>query len=81
MQSGISSRRARRAANLSIDTELLSEAKSLKVNVSRAAEAGIARAVAEERARLWLQDNQHAIESSNRFVEQHGLPLGRYRQF
>jgi len=71
----------RKAANLSIDSALLSEAKSLAVNVSRAAEAGIADAVRKEKERLWKQENREALESSNRWVEEHGLPLAKYRQF
>ncbi len=37
-----------------------------------------ARADAERSAR-WLTENAAAIESSNRYVEQHGLPLGAVR--
>lgn len=71
----------RKAANLSIDSALLSEAKSLSVNVSRAAEAGIADAVRKEKERLWKEENREALESSNRWVEENGLPLAKYRQF
>lgn len=71
----------RKAANLSIDVDLLSEAKALSVNISRAAEAGIAAAVKAEKGRLWKEENREAIESSNRWVEEHGLPLAKYRQF
>lgn len=81
MRPDMASRGARRAANLSIDGELLKQAKSLKVNVSRAAEAGIARAVAEAQAKQWLAENAEALESSNTFVETHGLPLEAYRRF
>lgn len=34
-------------------------------------------AITDERARAWLADNQPALESSNKHVEQHGLPLTR----
>ncbi len=71
----------RKAANLSIDADLLAEAKALSVNISRAAEGGIAEAVKAEKERLWKEENREAIESSNRWVEEHGLPLARYRQF
>ncbi|MGF1561096.1 MAG: type II toxin-antitoxin system CcdA family antitoxin [Geminicoccaceae bacterium] len=71
----------RRAANLSIDSALLREARALNVNISRAAEAGIARAVADARARAWIEENRGALASSNRHVERHGLPLARHRQF
>ena len=57
------------------------EAKALRINISQAAEAGVARAVAERRAELWLQENREAIESSNAYVEKHGLPLEKFRTF
>ena len=72
---------SRKAVNLSIDADLLAEAKALGVNVSRAAEAGIAGAVKAEKERRWKEENREAIESSNRWVEEHGLPLAKYRQF
>jgi antitoxin CcdA len=71
----------RRATNVSISAELLAEARRLEINVSRAAEQGLARMVAERKAELWLAENKAALESSNAYVEQHGLPLARHRGF
>ena len=71
----------RKATNITLGEALLAEAKALQINISQAAEVGVARAVAEKRAELWLQNNQEALESSNAYVEQHGLPLARYRGF
>lgn len=71
----------RKAANLSIDADLLSEAKALSVNISRAAEVGIAEAVRKEKERLWREENREALESWNAWVEENGLPLAKYRRF
>jgi antitoxin CcdA len=71
----------RRATNLSLPEDLLSEAKALQINISQAAEAGVAQAVARTRSERWLAENQEAIESSNAFDEKHGLPLANYRIF
>ena len=71
----------RQPANLSIDSKLLKEAKGLDVNVSRAAEAGIAEAVATEKTRLWKLENRATIEAWNEYVEKHGIPLEEHRQF
>lgn len=71
----------RKAANLSIDAALLAEAKALSVNVSRAAEAGIAEAVRKEKARAWKEENREAIAQWSQWVEENGLPLAKYRQF
>ena len=72
---------AQKATNVSLVEPLLAEAKALHINVSQAAKAGLARAVAEKRAERWLQANRAAIESSNAYVEQRGLLLEKYRLF
>jgi antitoxin CcdA len=72
---------AKKATNVSLAENLLAEAKELRINISQAAEAGVARAVADRRAEIWLKENLEAIESSNAYVEKHGLPLDKYRMF
>jgi antitoxin CcdA len=71
----------RKPTNVSLDAILLTEAKALKVNLSRAAEEGVRSAVAAAKAEQWTAENAAAIRSSNSYVEKHGLPLDRYRQF
>lgn len=72
---------ARKSVNLSLNKELLAEAKVLGINLSRAAEEGIAETVSAEKARRWKEENREAIESSNVYFEKHGLPLAKYRMF
>ncbi len=72
---------ARKPTNISVDVSLLSDARAFKINVSRAAEDGVRRAVEKARADQWLAENAAAMESSNRYVVEHGLPLAAYRQF
>lgn len=71
----------RKATNVSLGEALLAEARRLDINVSQAAEAGLASAVAAKRAQLWRAANQAALDSSNAYVEQHSLPLAKYRGF
>ncbi|WP_448202798.1 type II toxin-antitoxin system CcdA family antitoxin [Azospirillum sp. sgz302134] len=71
----------KKATNVSLNSALLEEAKSLGVNVSRACERGLALQIAEVRAQRWLEENKDALESSNAYVERNGLPLAQYRQF
>ena len=71
----------RRPTNVSLNAELLEQAKELGVNVSRACDRGLTIQIAEEKAQRWLEENRAALESSNQYVERHGLPLARYRQF
>lgn len=71
----------RKATNVSLDADLLAQARELNVNLSRAAADGISRAIKAECERRWLLENAEAIEASNDYVEKHGLPLERFRQF
>ncbi|MDW5316614.1 type II toxin-antitoxin system CcdA family antitoxin [Rhizobium sp. PL01] len=75
------SQSARKSANLSLDSSLVSQARDLKINLSRAAEDGIERAVKAEQERLWRLENAEAIRLENEYIEKHGLPLAKYRQF
>jgi antitoxin CcdA len=71
----------KKRTNLSISEALLLEAKAHDINVSNAAEAGIRMALVERKKSLWLQENQKAIESSNNYVSENGLPLYQFRNF
>lgn len=79
--SNSSSGTAKKATNVSLAESLLVEARELRINISQAAEAGVAQAVAATRAGRWVEENRAAIESSNAYVEKHGLPLDEYRMF
>nr|WP_309503896.1 type II toxin-antitoxin system CcdA family antitoxin [uncultured Roseovarius sp.] len=61
--------------NLTIDSDLLADAKALNINLSRAAEEGVRAAVIQVREQQWKAENLTALESSNSFVESHSLHL------
>ena len=71
----------KRATNVSLNSDLLEQAKTFGINVSRACERGLAEQIAELRAKRWLEENREAIESSNAYVEVHGLPLAKHRPY
>lgn len=71
----------RRATSLTLDRALLDEAKTLGVNVSRAAEAGVLAAVKAERGRRWKEDNAEFIVEYNKWIEENGIPLAEFRKF
>jgi len=71
----------KKPTNLTLDQSLLQEARSFGVNLSQAAEAGVKQAVASAKAVHWKKENALALQSSNDWVEKHGLPLEQYRQF
>ncbi|MBF9152923.1 type II toxin-antitoxin system CcdA family antitoxin [Novosphingobium jiangmenense] len=74
-------RAQRKATNVSLESSLVEEARRLGINLSRACEAGLASEIAKAHARQWQIDNAEALASSNDWVERHGLPLARHRQF
>ena len=65
----------RRSTSVSMDRDLLDEAKALGVNISRSAEAGIAAAVRKARGERWREENAAAFDSANKWVEDNGLPF------
>lgn len=71
----------RKATNISLDSGLLEEARALQINISRACERGLADQIAEAREQQWRADNADALASSNRHVEDQGLPLAGFRRF
>ncbi len=64
-----------------VRSDLLSQARLIGVDLSRAAEQGIADAVSRRTTEIWLAQNRGALQSSNAFVEAHGVPLAEYRKF
>lgn len=63
----------KRAVNLFVDTELLDEARRLRINLSETLERRLITLVKAERERRWLEENKAAIEAYNRRVAEHGL--------
>lgn len=62
-------------------SSLPAEARELEADVSDAIEKGVAPAAAPGRQERWVAANRTALQSSNAFIERHGLPLARYRNF
>jgi antitoxin CcdA len=73
--------RLTRPTNVTLSAALVEEAKKLGINISSAAAAGLEQAVARKRAQRWISDNGPALASYNEFVEEHGLPLAKFRLF
>lgn len=72
---------ARKAHDLTVSETLVAEAEALGLDVTSAAEQGIARAIKAEKERRWKIENADAIKADNEYVAKHGLPLAKYRQF
>jgi antitoxin CcdA len=71
----------RAPTELSLDPALVDEARKLGLDLSQAAERGLADAIAEEAARRWRAENAEAVAGYNAYVQQNGLPLAASRLF
>lgn len=67
--------------NLSADEALVSEARRLRLNLSRIFEERLAEAVAQAKRQAWLEENRVAIGDFNRCVEERGSYGDRHRRF
>ena len=71
----------KKPANLSINSDLLNEAKSLKINLSATLEAALLGELKAARRDLWLAENKEAIDACNKLAESHGIFANKHRVF
>ena len=69
----------KKAVNVTVDAELLSEAKAAGLNLSAVLDGALRKELHEVRSRQWREENRAAIESMNRYVGKHGLLSDKYR--
>ena len=76
----MSERQSRKeAVSLSVDAELLDQARRLGVNLSEMLEDRLRRLVNPAQEKRWLEQNRSAIASINAFIDEHGLLASRLR--
>ena len=63
----------KRAANVTIDGDILAAAKAMKINLSETLEEELRKRVQAERDEKWRNENRAAMESYNRFIEKNGV--------
>lgn len=57
------------------------EARALGLDPTAIAEAALRKAIGDEKARRWAEENREAIGAHTRYIEEHGPPLAKYRMF
>lgn len=67
----------RKPQDLIVNDSLIAEAQALGLDVTGAAEKGIALAIKAEKERRWKIENAEAIKADNDYVAKHGLPLAK----
>ncbi len=71
----------KKSTNLSINSDLLRQAKEHRINMSQALELRLAELLREEKIRCWKEENREAIEDYNRRIEAHGAFSDGMRRF
>ncbi|EGQ9464087.1 plasmid maintenance protein CcdB [Vibrio cholerae] len=81
MRTTFSTQAPKKATNLSLNSELLAEAKRLNINLSATMEKALEKEVSSRLKAKWLEQNAEAIEACNELTEKHGLFSDSYRVF
>ncbi|GKT08702.1 type II toxin-antitoxin system CcdA family antitoxin [Desulforhabdus sp. TSK] len=71
----------KKSTNLSVNSDLLRQAKNYHINLSKALEQRLVEMVLEEKRREWKEENRDAIEAYNRRIEAGGVFSDGLRRF
>ena len=71
----------KKAANLSINSDLLRRTRELNINLSATLERALKEELSQCGAQRWVEENRAAIKSYNDFVERHGCFGDEFREF
>lgn len=64
---------SKRSVNLSVNSRLIQEAKSLDINLSREFERHLEILVKQRRQEKWLAENRDALDAYNDHIERDGV--------
>lgn len=71
----------KKSANLSINADLLQQAKQLNINLSQTLEQHLAEIIRQAQRNQWLAENKNALDEYNRRIEKHGAFSDGLRRF
>jgi antitoxin CcdA len=71
----------KRPTNLSINSDLLRQAREMDINLSQTLEQALASEVRQRQQAAWLEENRAAISAYNEHVEKHGVFSDGLRSF
>jgi len=72
---------AKKATNLSINSDLLSRSRALNINLSATLERALEKELRKIERDSWLKMNQEAINELNELADNNGLFSDAYRNF
>lgn len=71
----------KKPTNLSINSDLLQQAKEHHINLSQALEICLTEILRDEKRRNWLEENREAVEEYNQRIETNGVFSNGLRRF
>lgn len=71
----------KKAANLTVNSDLPLKSRALNINLSATLEHALKEELAKDQAAQWVEENSAAIKNYNEFVEQHGCFGDEFRSF
>jgi antitoxin CcdA len=71
----------KKATNLTVNSDLLNQAKSLKINLSATLEQALIVQVKNAQREQWLKENKDAIDELNKLSDENGLFSDSFRSF
>lgn len=81
MKAAFDTRAPKKATNVSINSDLLSQARALKINLSATLESAVAELVNARQREIWKRENQAAIDAYNQLTEEQGTFSDDLRHF
>ena len=71
----------KKPTNLTVNSDLLSQAKNYKINLSATLETALADELKQRKIENWKEENKEAILSYNAKIEEYGLFSDEIRMF
>jgi antitoxin CcdA len=71
----------KKPTNLTINSDLLSKAKDLKINISAVLEIALAETLIDQKRKQWIKDNAQSIDGYNDAIKSFGIFSDSLRSF
>jgi antitoxin CcdA len=81
MNQAFDTQASKKPTNVTINSDLLSKAKDLKINLSATLETALSNIVNAKQRELWKHENKAAIEAYNQLVQENGVFSDGSRSF
>jgi antitoxin CcdA len=71
----------KKPTNLTVNSDLLNQAKTLKINISSTLEVALVEMIKQIKREDWINNNTEAMENYNKAISEYGLFSDELRTF